>query len=918
MNPFRDPLVRRAFGAWQRFPMWAAAAAIAVAAWLAATVTAPLTTDAAADRSFATEAELAADLGPGRNLDARATTAGLFDLNLLDQITGLLDSLDVYEEPVTTVTPLGPYSGSVPPAPYVRSAAGTARAMLYSRDGLIDALDITAGAPDADGVLLPDVVATEVGAAPGDTVELGLEYPTGSGFESPPPATATVAGIYRTEDGLPVVDGGAASWQLPGDPISDEPALLAIVERPAAIALLEATLDRPLITWDMDFGPVVDVERGRDAVRSMAGIQRQFRDPDSIMARRIAAAEAREVNLVSAAETLLERAERAAEELGPVISALTVTARVVSAGTLMLAVSLLCRSRRRELDLATTIGMPAWRVALLVTAEMAISVVAGAAAAYAIVRWAPNLIAGDGHIDSATLDTARSRVIRWFPAGFAAVALSAMVAAWGTDTSTRSRLRALAAALDPLTILTVAAAATGAQLATQSGPALESGSSLLFPTLAILAAAVGVARMTGWVVRRLGRRTTANRPPGRRPALWFASRRLRASIVELATLFVVITAGVGLFVYDTSVSRSAAGGLGDKAAALGAAPTVAELDTTDVLTISDGFPVDLPPATTVVWRSTFVPSGRNAVDVLVVDPATFADAVEWRDSFAGQPLDDLLADIADSSPGGVDVVLAGNYNDNFDDTGTLSFVGAPSLITYRVVARIDAGPWQRLRAPMMLVDQRALAPLLGTDPVFVFDDPEEIPDAETAANLDRLMPTYVWSQLPPAELATAVPSAVFDPELPDVASSEREPGFVAVRLSLPYLELIGAAMLAVSVIAVLVLGSRRRGELAVELAIARQMGVPGRTMLASGMVAAAGVAVLAGALGVAVATVLVHVMTGRLDPAPEFPPGFIGSVAWMDVAIATLTVVAAAVLGAWIDHASARRRPVSEVMRGAE
>ena len=180
------------------------------------------------------------------------------------------------------------------------------------------------------------------------------------------------------------------------------------------------------------------------------------------------------------------------------------------------------------------------------------------------------------------------------------------------------------------------------------------------------------------------------------------------------------------------------------------------------------------------------------------------------------------------------------------------------------------------------------------------------------------MPTYVWSQLPATELAAAIPSAGFDPELPDVATSEREPGFVAVRLSLPYLELIGAAMVAVSVIAVLVLGSRRRGELAVELAIARQMGVPGRTMLASGMVAAAGVAVLAAALGVAVATVLVQVMTGRLDPAPEFPPGFIGDVAWAEVAIATLVVVAAAVLGAWIDHASARRRPVSEVLRGAE
>ena len=50
------------------------------------------------------------------------------------------------------------------------------------------------------------------------------------------------------------------------------------------------------------------------------------------------------------------------------------------------------------------------------------------------------------------------------------------------------------------------------------------------------------------------------------------------------------------------------------------------------------------PGTTVLWTETNAYVGSNiASDVLMIDPATFADAVEWRDAFAPRPLDKLLA-----------------------------------------------------------------------------------------------------------------------------------------------------------------------------------------------------------------------------------------------------------------------------------
>jgi hypothetical protein len=67
-----DPLVRSAVGFVRRGPAWAIAIALAVGSFAAARATAPLVTDAAADRSFAAEAALAASSARlGQGLDAR-------------------------------------------------------------------------------------------------------------------------------------------------------------------------------------------------------------------------------------------------------------------------------------------------------------------------------------------------------------------------------------------------------------------------------------------------------------------------------------------------------------------------------------------------------------------------------------------------------------------------------------------------------------------------------------------------------------------------------------------------------------------------------------------------------------------------------------------------------------------------------
>ena len=75
---------------------------------------------------------------------------------------------------------------------------------------------------------------------------------------------------------------------------------------------------------------------------------------------------------------------------------------------------------------------------------------------------------------------------------------------------------------------------------------------------------------------------------------------------------------------------------------------------------------------------------------VIVDPSTFADAVDWRSSFAPTPLPTLLQSIDDGNAATIDVILAGNYNDDFPDTGIMELDRA--FVRYRVVERIAAAP----------------------------------------------------------------------------------------------------------------------------------------------------------------------------------------------------------------------------------
>ena len=934
-----DPLLRSAVGFVRRGPAWSFAVALAVGSFAAARATAPLVTEAAADRSFAAEAAVAATSARlGQGLDARAYTTGLTDLAVADDVSRALDDLPVYDPGLVSVSPLLPYTDSRDPTPVIRSvrdgrqstavlfALGDANTSLRSAPGSAP------GDSRAEGVWIPDTVAAELGVIAGDQVELALEYAVPLQNVDPDAAAATVvAGVYLTSGELPASD--SFDWTslpgpLPRDPVApSRTARLLLTDAGSAMTLIAAMGDTPFVTWDLTWRGPVSLEQGRAAAEATRALGLELQNSRSLIGRAVASVEAEPVVLSSGVGAFVLRSDQAAAELEPVVSSIALTAQVMSVMVLAFCVWTLTRRRQREHSLSLSMGMHPIRLGFIGVVEQLAAIVAGIAAAYIVVRWSPGVVAGDGAISRATIDRAAGRVLWTIPLAATVVVVAVSAAVWPLEPSSAGRVRRIAGAVHAETVVVVGAVATVAQLVTQKGSALDSGTSLLFPLLAVLSGAALAVRALRLVIGGIssrharGRRAAARsaigvgalhvRPP-RSLALWLARRRVFHSLTELSALVIIVAAGVALFIYCSSVAGNGERGVADKAAALGGAASTVAISSADQLTIgADGFPAELPDGWTVVWTVTTVHMTSNLVsDLLVVDPETFPDAVDWRDSFADDSLESLMQDVADSEPFDVSIIVAGNYADEFPDTGTMGLEDG-LFIRYRVVGRIAAAPWLRERASMAIVAQDVIAPLIP-------DDDGSVPGPSNTVGLDRMFRTYVWSDSSQAELSAALGLRARDVESTNVTTEERQPAFVAFRLSLPYLRLVGIALLVVSLASIVVLGARRRVDLALELAMTDKMGMPRRTTTIAVVGGSVLLGVLGSAIGVALARPLVAFMTHRLDPGPAFAPTFSGTLSWTAVGVAILAVGGVSFVSALMEVRGARRARVAEVLRDAE
>jgi hypothetical protein len=929
---------------------WTLAIAVVTGLFVASRATPALVTDAAADRSFAAEATASATTAAsGQRLGVRAYTRGLADIAAIGQLSEAFDELPVYGPPTLSASPLLPYGANRSPTPIVRVVGGDvdATAIVYAHGDAHESLTPAPGASPAPSekaagaslVWLADSTAEKLGVVAGDEIELELidspsvassdtaddaaEEPGATDDETEDAAVpARVAGVYLTNDGLPVsdvVDWPAIAGTLPSDlAVTMRPAALIITDVSTAVDLIRSMDDEPFVVWDVPWVGEVTLEQGRVAAAATRTLDARLHDANSLIGRVTSRAEVAPVTMSTGVGGLVDRAEAAAEELAPLVSSIGLAAQVIAGTVLGALLWLVARGRRVEHAASLRLGMHPVRLGITGAIEQSVPLLVGCGAAYAIVRWAPNAIAGDGEIDTNTIASQASVAIWAIPIVAAIAVVALTVAIWPLEPTSAMAQGRLASVLRWEPVVVVAAIVAGAQLATQEHSALDSGSTLLFPVLALLAGSILVVRALAFASRVL---SALRRPRGRvrvRPprslALWLARRRLALVLKEVSTIVILVATGAGLFIYSASIARAGEAGLTDKATALGAASAIAGIPTADRVPLGDdAFPAGLPDGWTVVWTLTDARIAPGVVsDLLVIDSLTFADGVSWRETFADRPLAELIAELPGAPAGRVNVIAAGNYTETFPDVGTMSIRGA--YINFEVVGRIAAAPGLRERKSMTIIDARSLAPVLP-------DEDGILPGPRDTTGLDNLFRTQVWSSGDQSDLVAALERPGIDVDLSNLTNvpiEDHRPEFVAFRLSLPYLQTIGLGVLVVALAALWIRGARRRSELAVELAMTEQMGVPVRATVTALVLEALLLGACAVGIGVGIAAALVAFMIGRLDPAPEFAPTFVGQISWPLVAVTAVAIAFVAVMSALAEARAARRMRIVEVLRGAD
>jgi putative ABC transport system permease protein len=407
---------------------------------------------------------------------------------------------------------------------------------------------------------------------------------------------------------------------------------------------------------------------------------------------------------------------------------------------------------------------------------------------------------------------------------------------------------------------------------------------LVFPILFVLSVSALGARITSMV---LGSRWFKRRTASIGNSAWLASRRL-AGVPRVAALCVVsVAAAVGVLVYGSALTTSQNATLNAKAAVFVGSTTSVQFASAVPV------PASLASTTTAVQTSGNALLGGTDVDVIGVDPTTFARGAFWDRSFDSRSLQTLLDELsANQHPGGpLPVLIAGGPN----LSGSLSLqvygISTRALPT-KVVGYPTDFPGENAQDPLVITTQSALREF-GASTVEVFWSHE--PDQRVLADLQRA-----------GEQATI---------LVTVGDVLDQTAFEAIAWTFAYLQALGILAGAVIVGGLLLFVSTRTRARALAYVLSRRMGLRRSTHLAS-LVIEIGVLIVPGTIiGGAIGWVAVELAQPHLNPLPLLSPPPL-----LEIPFAIVVGGSAAVVGiwglisGWAQHVADRSR-ASELLR---
>jgi putative ABC transport system permease protein len=767
-------------------------------------------------------------------------------------------------------------TGRVPRSPPVQ-------AQLLTRTGFLPHLRPVDGGTGSAGVWLAESTATAVGVRAGDTVTLSVRQGT---------ASAPVAGIYRdlSAGRLDAYWSPLASVIEPATPGQRPvPPLLASQDLFLQIGATLGDLDQ--FTWQF---PLSAAPIGLPEADALAGELRnlgtRLSDPLTPQGKLFS-----DATHVTALPDLVEAATATLGGLQGPVGALTLAGRLVALVVLAAAGLYAVARRESEVRSLSARGVGAASLAVKGALEAALPVAAGAVAGWFVASRLVRLAGPGGAIDPAAAGAAAREAAATTVLGLVLLAVVAGLAARRQAESFTGRAREVVARTPWEPLVLVLAAAAFYELSTRGSAAGESVGGvprvdaflLLFPVLF-------VAGMAGLAARGLGRLLPWLRGTGSRgsAARYLAIRRL-AGATRMALL--LVTAGalaVGILVYAGTLTTSV------RATTLAKARVLTGGDVAVPLADGARVPALAVPATRVDrLPGVSVASANGRVDLLGVDPGTFASVVRWDPGFASSPLSQLLRSLSPTGTTRLRVVIAGG---RMASQATLDVTG--QNISVQVVGSARAFPGMGQGRPTLVADRVALERAVSVA------TGRSVPEAGGAHEL--------WARGDPGTVLRSLRRSGLP--VAGAVSVERvrsSPSFLAVTWVFGLLTALGLMAGLVALAGLLLYLQARQRSREVAYALSSRMGLSRAAHRRSIALELGGMLGSSFVVGVALALVAARLVNARLDLLPQIPPGPVLRFPWLLLLAAAGVLVLVAAAGAWLVQRAADRADVAEVMR---
>jgi putative ABC transport system permease protein len=585
-----------------------------------------------------------------------------------------------------------------------------------------------------------------------------------------------------------------------------------------------------------------------------------------------------------------DRVKSQIEALATSIFPLAAVVLLASVGLLGAAGSYWVERRRDELELLSAVGVPPAGIAVKAGLELLLPVAAGAVVGWGVGNLVIGVVGPSPDIELFARRDGLLVTIAAAGAGLVAAALVAGVKARGLLDNRGKRSSDLSLRW-PLIILSVAAAFMVRSLigdqAVTLGENVVVGSVdplvLLFPVLVLVAAVLFVSELVTRarpLIYRLGRASHSG---------FIASRRILSTPSVALALIAGAAVPVAILVYSANLARSATISIEAKG------KTSIGSDVSTLIYRIEELPQALEGNSTIVVKLERARLDGMTVDVLGVDPATFADGGFWLSTYADRPLDRVLGDLG-GTPG--DDILDAVVANATVPRGVVDNDGRDFEVD--VVGSISAFPGSVRDRPLLIVDRTRLQELLA---------PEEdrIRGADYMIWTSELEESEVDRILADSEIGFAFTTAA------DTTLDQLK--FAVIVWTFEFLRLYAALAGLIVIASVLIYTDTRQRARNLSYALARRMGLTRRDHARAGVLEV-GSLTLAGALaGVAVGRWASRDLYLALDPLPETPPApqWVGT-ADLTLIILVLVVVLAAV-SAWMAQRTADNADVSELLR---